>query len=121
VQKGVSTAMTTSAQQPDTATRLRGPLQRFRVVAYLTGLGLLALCGVMVLEYGFDIDRPATVYSPIHGVIYMVYVALTIDLAIKARWSVKTAIGVLLAGVVPFLSFFVERVVTRKTAAGERL
>lgn len=113
--------MTTSAEQRDTDSRIRGPLQRFRIAAYVTGVGLLALCGVMVLSYGFGNSRPSEVYSPIHGVIYMVYVVLTIDLAIKARWSVKTAIGVLLAGCVPFLSFVVERIVTRKTVAGERL
>lgn len=112
--------MTTHAQQPDVET-LRGPLKRFRAAAYVTGVGLLGMCAVMVLRYIFGNPHPSEVYSPIHGVIYMVYVAFTIDLAIKARWSVKTAIGVLLAGCVPFLSFAVERIVTRKTRAGERI
>ena len=113
--------MTTHAQQQPDVETLRGPLKRFRAAAYVTGVGLLALCAVMVVRYGFGNAHPSEVYSPIHGAIYMVYVALTIDLAIKARWSVKAAIGVLLAGCVPFLSFAVERIVTRKTQAGERI
>lgn len=113
--------MTTHTQDSDLAARLRGPLLRFRIAAYITGVGLLGLCFVMVLRYGFSNPEPSEVYSPIHGVLYMIYVAFTIDLAIKARWSVKAAIGVLLAGCVPFLSFAVERWVTRKTIAGESL
>lgn len=108
--------MTTHTPDPELSARLRGPLLRFRGAAYVTGVGLLVLCFVMVLHYGFDNPEPSAVYSPIHGVLYMIYVVLTIDLAIKARWSVKRAIGVLLAGVVPFLSFVVERWATRKTS-----
>lgn len=117
--------MSTHTPEQDTAgsadAALRRPLSRFRIAAYVTGVGLLALCLVMVLRYGFGNPEPSAVYSPIHGVLYMIYVAFTIDLAIKARWSVKGAIGVLLAGCVPFLSFVVERAVTARVRTGRRI
>ena len=39
----------------------------------------------------------------------------------RARWTAKGTILVLLAGTIPFLSFVAERVVTRRTRAGERV
>jgi integral membrane protein len=103
------------------AASLSGPLLRYRVAAYVTGTGLLALCFVMVLRYGYGNPEPSAIYSPIHGVLYMIYLVLTIDLAIKARWSIKNTILVLLAGCVPFVSFVVERRVTHRVRAGKKL
>ncbi|MEV8607629.1 DUF3817 domain-containing protein [Amycolatopsis sp. NPDC051373] len=99
--------------------RLNGALVRFRATAWTTGVGLLVLCATMVIEYGFGNATPAAVYSPIHGVLYMIYLACSIDLAIKARWSIKSTILVLLAGCVPFVSFIVERRVTHRVHAGK--
>lgn len=113
--------MTTQTDEPTTPATLRGPLLRFRAAAYVTGVGLLGLVVVMVLRYAMDTPEPSAIYSPIHGVLYMIYLVLTVDLAIKARWSVKGAVLVLLAGCVPFVSFVVERSVTRKVRAGQRL
>ena len=110
--------MTTSTEGARTAVPLDGPLARFRTAAYVTGVGLLGLCFVMVLRYAFGNATPSAVYSPIHGVLYMIYLVLTIDLAIKARWSIKGTALVLLAGTVPFLSFWAERKVVEKTAQG---
>ena len=112
--------MTTSTEGAVQAP-LAGPLLRFRTAAYVTGVGLLGLCTVMVLRYGFGNPTPSAVYSPIHGVLYMIYLVLTIDLAIKARWSIKGTVLVLLAGCVPFVSFIVERRVTHRVKAGQKL
>ncbi|WP_158882772.1 DUF3817 domain-containing protein [Amycolatopsis anabasis] len=103
------------------AAALSGQLLRFRVAAYVTGVGLLGLCFVMVLRYGFDNPEPSAIYSPIHGVLYMIYLVVTIDLAIKARFAIKKTVLVLLAGCVPFVSFVVERWVTQRVRAGQKL
>ncbi|SFB46280.1 integral membrane protein [Amycolatopsis marina] len=113
--------MTTRTDESTPTSALRGPLSRFRIAAYVTGVGLLGLVVVMVWRYAFGNPGPSAVYSPIHGVVYMVYLVLTVDLAIKARWSVKGTVGVLLAGCVPFVSFVVERAVTRRVQAGQKI
>ncbi|OQO94034.1 hypothetical protein B1813_05885 [Saccharomonospora piscinae] len=114
--------MVTTARDEQAATAaLRKPLQRFRVAAFVTGVGLLGLVVVMVIRYGFDNPGPSAVYSPVHGVIYMVYLVVAVDLALKARWSVKGTVGVLLAGCVPFFSFAAERAVTRRVTEGRKL
>ncbi|OLT42742.1 hypothetical protein BJF85_22060 [Saccharomonospora sp. CUA-673] len=109
---------TTTGQAPE---GLRGPLKRFRIAAFATGVGLLGMLVVMVIRYGFGNAAPSAVYSPIHGVVYMFYLVLAVDLALKARWSVKGTVGVLLAGCVPFLSFWVERKVTQRVIDGRKV
>src|SRR3954469_15358834 len=97
--------MTTSTEgAAQTAVPLTGPLVRFRTAAYVTGVGLLGLCFVMVLRYGFDDPTRSAAYSPIHGVLYIIYLVRTINLTIKARWSIKGTVLVLLSGCVPFVS-----------------
>lgn len=97
-----------------TQSRVSGALGRFRVMAYVVGVGLLALCAAMILNYGFDEKQFTKIVGPIHGFLYIVYFLATVDLALKARWSVKGTVLVLLAAMVPFLSFWMERRVTHK-------
>ena len=99
------------------AAGIRGALGRYRVMAYVVGVGLLALCASMILDYGFGQDQYTKIVGPVHGFLYIVYFLATVDLALKARWSVKRTVLVLLAGMVPFVSFIAERRVSRRLGA----
>jgi len=112
------TRQTATAPVP---TRLGGALLRFRVLAYVVGVMLLGLVVAMGFKYLADQPRGVEIVGPIHGFIYAVYLALALDLAIKARWSVRGTLLVLVAGTIPFLSFVAERTVTRKVHANQRL
>jgi integral membrane protein len=107
--------------QAVSASGVRGALARYRVMAYVVGVGLLALCVSMVLEYGFDQEQYTRVVGPVHGFLYIVYLVACVDLALKARWSMKGTVLVLLAGMVPFVSFVAERRVTEKVRRGVAL
>ncbi|GAA0396820.1 membrane protein [Acrocarpospora corrugata] len=87
-------------------------LKPFRIMAYVVGVMLLVLTTCIVLRYGFDIEGPSKIVSPIHGFLYMVYLVAAVNLGMKARWSWGYILGVMLAGTVPFLSFVFERKVT---------
>ncbi len=88
-------------------------LKRFKVMAVVVGIGLLVLVLGVVLRYGFD-NEALRWFSPVHGLLYMAYLVTTADLGIKLRWSLPKMVGVMLAGVVPFFSFFMERKVARE-------
>ncbi len=88
--------------------QVRPALQRYKVMAVIVGIGLLILCLEIVLHYGFDNEALAW-WSPIHGVLYMLYLVATVDLGLKVRWPLLKMVGVMLAGVVPFFSFVMER------------
>lgn len=89
--------------------RVAKSLTRFKVMAFVVGSALMVLIAVMVLKYGFEQPEWSERWSPIHGVLYMVYLVTVADLGQRLRWPVPRMIGVALAGAVPFLSFVVER------------
>jgi integral membrane protein len=103
------------------ASRLAGALLRFRVLAYVVGVMLLALVVAMGFKYLADEPRGVEIIGPIHGFVYALYLAFALDLAIRARWSIRGTLFVLIAGTIPFLSFVAERTVSRKVRAGQSL
>ena len=99
-----------------------GALVRYRVMAYLTGVMLLLLCFVAIpIQIWGHNKGPVSVIGTAHGFLYCVYLLAAFDLALRGRWTAKGTILVLLAGTIPFLSFVAERIVTRRTRAGERV
>ena len=102
--------------------KIRGALLRYRVMAYVVGVMLIVLVLVaMPLKYFADVPGPVAVVGTAHGFLYIVYLIAAFDLALRARWSAKGTVLVLLAGTIPVMSFVAERIVTRKTRAGERV
>jgi integral membrane protein len=97
-------------------------LVRYRVMAWIVGILLIALILVAVpLKYLAGLDEPVTVIGTAHGWLYAIFFVTACDLALRARWSLKGSVLVLLAGTVPILSFVAERIATRRTRAGERI
>ena len=97
-------------------------LTRYRVMAWTVGVLLIALVLVAVpLKYLGGIAGPVTVLGTLHGWLYFVFFLTACDLALRARWTLKGTVLVVLAGTVPILSFVAERIATRKTRAGERV
>ncbi len=101
----------TSTAEPAT---VRRALTFFKVMAIVVGIGLLLLVLGMVLRYGFDRPRLSEAWSPVHGFLYMVYMVATANLGFKVRWGLGRIVLVMLAGTVPFLSFWAERRVSRE-------
>lgn len=96
------------------AARHQAALTRYRVMAYLTGVLLLVLVLVaMPLKYIGDNATPVRVVGPIHGWLYFIYLLTALDLARRRRWRAARTLLVLLAGTIPFASFFAERAVTK--------
>ncbi|MGY1813122.1 DUF3817 domain-containing protein [Blastococcus sp. SYSU D00820] len=109
---------TTTAARPG----VPAALVRYRALAYIVGVMLILLVLVaMPLKYLADVPGPVAVIGTAHGFLYAVYLLAAFDLALRARWSAKGTVLVLLAGTIPFLSFVAERIVTRRTRAGERV
>jgi integral membrane protein len=100
---------------------VRPRLAFFKVMAFIVGVGLLVLLAEMVLSYGFGLkgdDNPLHWWPQPHGFIYMVYLVATALLGFKVGWTLPKMVLVMLAGCVPFLSFWVERRVAGEVEAG---
>ena len=96
-------------------------LLRFRVIAYVVGVGLivLVLVGVPLQVWG-DSDAIVKIVGPLHGALYVIYLLLTLDLARRIRMNVIVMLVVMLAGTIPFLSFVAERKVTAMVLGPQR-
>lgn len=103
------------------AQRIQGALLRYRVIAYTVGCGLLLLTVATILDWGFHHPQMAEIVGPLHGFLYMVYLAIATDLALKSRWSIVGTLLVLVSGTIPFLSFVAERQVSRRVREGRSL
>lgn len=88
--------------------RIRSALLRYRVLAYATGIWLLVLTAEMIAKYILHVENVPNWIAVVHGWVYFVYLLVTLDLAVKVRWPIGRTVGTLLAGTVPFLSFYVE-------------
>ena len=97
-------------------------LNRYRVMAWIVGVLLVAVVLVAV-----PVDRlggphgPVTVLGTLHGWLYFIFFLTARDLAVRARWSLRDTVLTVLAGTVPLLSFYAERVATRRTRSGMRV
>jgi integral membrane protein len=101
---------------PDEVDAVRSRLRFFEVMALIVGVGLLVLVVEVVLTYGFGLDgqdNPLWWWPQPHGFIYLVYLVAVALLGFTIGWSLTRMVLVMLAGCVPFLSFWVERRVAR--------
>ena len=99
---------------------MQGALTRYRIIAWIVGLGLIALVVVgMPLKYLGDNDTVVAIVGPLHGFLFMVYLVLTFDLARRAGWPFLRMILVMAAGTIPFLSFWAERKVSHAWVPAE--
>lgn len=94
---------------------MNSALTRFRVLAWVVGVLLLAL-SLVAMPLKYLAGEPSLVegIGPIHGFLYFVYLVVTLDLAVRQRWGVSYTVLILLAGTVPFLSFLAERRATQR-------
>jgi integral membrane protein len=95
-------------------------LTRYRVMAYTTGVLLIALTLGVIAKYGLHLDGAddfTRIVGIAHGWLYVVYLVFAFDLGSKAKWPVGKQLWVLLAGTIPTAAFFVERKVSHELEA----
>lgn len=86
-----------------------GALVRYRVMAYIVGVGLILLVFVgLPLQFAAHQILVVRVVGTIHGYLYLVYLVASLDLARRAHWKLGRIVAVVAAGFVPFLAFVVE-------------
>lgn len=96
-------------------TRARSALVRYRVMAWVVGIKLLLFCLEMVLRYGFGRDWLGFVpflHGAIYVLIYGLYLVTVLQLWSVMCWRRPRAVVMALAGVVPVMSFLLERRIT---------
>lgn len=100
--------------------RVIGALKRYRFMANFTGVFLLILCAEMIYKYviaaWLNLPAPDWLFyvGAIHGWGYFIYLLFALDLGMKVRWRAPRFLLTLLAGTIPFLSFYYEAINSRE-------
>ena len=85
-------------------------IKAFRITSYLEGISYLLLLGVGVpLKYLAGNDVIVKSLGMPHGILFMAYIFLAIIIKQKVNWDTKTMIIVLIASVIPFGTFYVDK------------
>jgi integral membrane protein len=115
--------------------RIRLTLAIYRILAYATGVMLLVLCVEIVLKYVFGLEAdlggtggflvPVGMHTGLnlslaaqitHGYFYLAYLVIDFILVTFLRWPITRFLLIAAGGVVPLLSFFTERRITREVS-----
>lgn len=85
-------------------------LKVFRVTAVLEGVSLLLLFFIaMPLKYMFANPFLINPIGMAHGILFIAYVIFTFLGKMTERWSIKDTAIILLASLIPFGTFYIEK------------
>jgi integral membrane protein len=90
-------------------------IKRLRIIAFLEGISLLALVGVAVpVKYILGDPYWVRVLGPVHGLLFLLFVVNTLSVGVEHGWKFRTTTWkVLVACVVPFGTFYIDRKILR--------
>jgi len=90
---------------------LNSNIGRLRALAFLEGISLLILVFIGVpMKYILDLPNVVKVIGPIHGMLFIGYVLITISVAGDFSWKFfSTTLKVLVASFIPFGTFYIDR------------
>ncbi len=92
----------------------------FRRVAVAEAATFLALLVATFVKYNLDNEIGVQLLGPVHGALWLAYVGLVFVVRSDAQWGLLTTAVVLLASIVPFGGFVVERRMVEATSAATR-
>ncbi|HEY4617506.1 MAG TPA: DUF3817 domain-containing protein [Flavobacterium sp.] len=87
-------------------------LKIFKITAILEGISYLVLFSNMLFIKPSNFELYHTLLYPIgmsHGVLFIAYVLLAILIKKPQKWSFKTLSIILVASLIPFGAFYVEK------------
>jgi integral membrane protein len=113
------TAPRTSTPTTPTRTPVGVALLRYRIMAFATGVVLLAGTIALILKAaGVKHLEPGTGWLWVaHGYLFLIYLVAAVLLGFKLRWPLLRYLLVALAGTIPTMSFVAEHFVTAKVRA----
>ncbi len=88
---------------------LKTALGRLRIVAFLEGCSYLLLGITMILKYKFSMPQPNYVVGLAHGLLFVLYVILLLQVAFLFRWSLLKLFFGFIASLVPFGTFYADK------------
>ena len=82
-------------------------IARFRLIALAEAVSWLALIAATIAKRAFDVEEATAVIGPIHGVIFLVYLAAVVFLREELGWSAKRTAIAIAAAIIPLGTYLI--------------
>lgn len=85
-------------------------LGRLRILAFAEGVSFLVILFItMPLKYYFDYPEANKVVGMAHGVLFVLYIFLVIQVGLEHNWKFKRMALAFLASIIPFGTFWADK------------
>lgn len=85
-------------------------LDRFRSIAIIEGISYLVLLLVaMPLKYLAGIDEAVKYTGWAHGVLFVLFCLLLLQVWVKYKWSFKNVVLAFISSLIPFGTFYLDK------------
>jgi integral membrane protein len=85
-------------------------LKTFRLISFLEGLSYLLLLFIAVpIKYLGGNESYVKMLGMPHGILFMGYIIIAVLLQKEMGWNRKVFLSILLASVIPFGTFYIDR------------
>jgi len=85
-------------------------IKTFRVISFLEGISYLLLLFVAVpIKYFGEDETYVKMLGMPHGLLFIGYIILAIMLKYELEWKSKTFWTILVASIIPFGTFYIDR------------
>ena len=86
------------------------PIRQLRVANRLEGISLIVLVFIAVpLKHFAGLPVAVRIVGSVHGLLFLVFVAILFRVALEQRWPLGRAFAVFITAFVPGGAFFLER------------
>jgi integral membrane protein len=93
---------------------LKTALGRLRIVAFIEGCSYLLLGFTMILKYQFSMPQPNYLVGLAHGILFVIYIVLLLQVSFIHRWNLLKIFLAFLASLIPFGTFYADKVLFRQ-------
>ena len=87
---------------------------RLRIIAFMEGCSYLLLGFTMILKYKFSMPQPNYIVGLAHGILFVLYIVLLLQVSFLHRWSIVKIVMAFLASLIPLGTFYADKVLFRK-------
>jgi integral membrane protein len=94
---------------------MKTALGRLRIVAFIEGCSYLLLGFTMILKYKFSMPQPNYIVGLAHGILFVLYIVLLLQVSFLHRWSIIKILMAFLASLIPFGTFYADKVLFRQS------
>lgn len=89
---------------------MKNPVYLLRITALVEGVSFLILLGIaMPLKYVWGMPEAVKIVGWAHGILFVIFGLLLLQVMIVADWQLKRSILVFVAALVPFGPFLIDR------------